>query len=122
MAARFRDGQGREWSVIINGRVMVRARTHGKLNLGDLFSSVANAESGKMSVDPALLLDLCFYGCEHNARIQSHKVDKDEFLEMLSGPTLAEAIRATAEALTECFAAPEQTKEATERTANPTEP
>ena len=117
MAAIFRDAQGRDWSVVVNGRVLVRARTHGSLNIGDLFSAVDPA-SGKMSVDPALLLDLCFYGCEHNARIQSKKVDKDEFLEMLSGSTLIEAIRATGEALAECFAAPAK-KEVPDGDADP---
>lgn len=76
--------------------------------MGDLFSAAASAEGGRVVVDPALLLELCFYGCEHNSRIQTRKVDKDEFLEMLTGKALADAIQATAAALTECFAAPEQ--------------
>lgn len=118
MAANFRDGQGRDWSVVVNGRVLVRARTHGKLNIGDLFTAAGGSIDGRMSVDPALLLDLCYYACEHNSRIQAKKVDKEEFLESLTGPTMIEAIRATGEALAECFSAP--AKKEGEAEKNPT--
>jgi len=116
MAATFKDSRGREWTVLINGRVLVRARNHGKINISDLFSAISESqERGQgIRVDPALLLDLCFYGCEHNSKIQSRKVDKDDFLEALSGEAIPSAIQATAEALTECFSVPSPKDESAE--------
>lgn len=112
--ATFRGKDGKEWTVVIDGFVLSRARSHGKIDLGKVFEGVAKAgaEGGGFPVDPVILLELCFYGCEHNARIKAGKVDKEEFLRMLIGKTLTDALQATAEALGECFSPPESEKKA----------
>lgn len=107
----FRDKMGREWTVVVDGYVLHRARSHGNINLAAVFAGLekaVNAGEGGFTVDPSVLLDLCYYGCEHNARIQAKKVDKQDFLRMLTGKTLADALAATASALGQCFAPPDE--------------
>lgn len=114
MADTFRDAQGRDWTVIITGKQLVRARNHGKINIGDII----NHATGEVSMDPALVLDLCYYGCEHNSRIASGKVSKDEFLESMIGAALLSALEATGSALAKCFAPPAE-KASEENSAAP---
>jgi len=112
--ANFKDASGKEYTIAIDGYVLHRARTHGKLSLTALFDgSQRNAEGG-MLVDPALLIELCYYGCEHNSKIKSGKVTKEEFLRALVGKALTGAIQATADALTECLAPPAESSQETE--------
>jgi hypothetical protein len=125
--ASFRDKQGREWTVVVDGYVLHRARSHGKIDLGSVFAGLARAsELGKegegFPLDPAILLELCFYGCEGNARIRAGKVDKEEFLRMLTGKTMTDAMQATAEALGECFASPKEPEKEGAGEAKETDP
>ena len=115
--ATFKDSANREWTVIIDGAVLVRARTHGGLNIGEVMAAAQKVAPGQPAeVDPALLLDLCYYGCERNSRIVAGKVDKNEFLRSLKGQPMIDAISAAAEALSECFSPGEDTD-----SADPTE-
>lgn len=115
--ATFRDNDGREYSVAIDGYVLSRVRAHGKVSLAALFEQGRDAAA----MDPAILLEICYYGCEHCARIRSGKISKEEFLRALTGRALTDAIRATAEAMAECFAAPDDAAKgsATEETDAP---
>ena len=104
----FYDNKGRQWTVVITGKQLCRARSHGKINLSDLFAGMQASADGKVAVDPVLLLELCYYGCADNARVLAGKVDKDDFLEALTGKALTDALQATAEAMQECFAPPKK--------------
>ena len=99
MDSRFKDSKGREWNVVVDGYVLGRARTHGKLDL----SSVINSAMNGGSIDPAVLLELAFYGCEHHSRIQAGKITKEDFLRSLKGKAMIPALEATASAVAECF-------------------
>jgi len=104
----FKDKQGREYTVVIDGYVLSRARTHGRLSLSDILPQ--RGPDGIMQapkVDPAFMIELCFYGCEHCARIASGKVSKEEFLRSLTGKVMQDAIEATTDALMTCLAPPE---------------
>jgi len=104
MANVFKDTQGREYTVMIDGYVLHRARSLGKLSLTSMFVSDQENQGGKMPLDPVLLIELCYYGCEHSSRIRAGKVSKEQFLRNLVGKSLTDAIQATAEALKDCLA------------------
>jgi len=108
--ASFRDRQGREWTVLVDGYVLHNTRMDGGINLGEVFAGAAKASLTKenVAVDPAILLALCWQGCKHNARVTSGKVDKEDFLRMLTGKVLTDAMEATVAALLECFAPPQE--------------
>lgn len=95
----FKDARGRDWTVVIDGYVLYRARTNGKVDLSAL---TTQAMAGG-AIDPAILVELAFYGCEHQARIQAGKVDKEDFLRALKGAAMVPALEATAGAVMECF-------------------
>jgi hypothetical protein len=102
--AQFKDNVGREYTVAIDGYVLHRARTNGKLSLSGLFEQAQKTESGGGGMpDPAMMLELCFYGCEHCSRIRAGKVTKEDFLRALTGQALLDALTATAEALSVCL-------------------
>lgn len=99
MERTFRDSKGREWTVAVDGYVLYRARTHGKV---DLSAIVKQAMDGG-SIDPGILVELAFYGCEHHSRIEAGKVSKEDFLRALKGSAMQPALEATAAAVMECF-------------------
>jgi hypothetical protein len=99
MGTSFKDLRGREWTVVIDGYVLYRARTDGKVDLGEIVSGAM----GGRKIDPSILVELCFYGCEHHSRIESGKVSKEEFLRTLTGKVMPAALEATADAVAECF-------------------
>ena len=99
MGATFKDARGRDWTVVIDGYVLYRARSDGKVDLSEL---VAGAMAGG-KIDPGILAELCFYGCEHQSRIESGKVTKEDFLRGLKGPVMMAALEATTVAVLECF-------------------
>lgn len=111
--ANFKANDGKEYTVAIDGYVLHRARTHGKLSLTSLFDGSQRNADGGIAIDPALLIELCYYGCEHNAKIKSGKVTKEDFLRSLTGLALTGAIQATAEALTVCLSPPAGTPQET---------
>jgi len=100
MDTSFKDSKGRDWTVVIDGYVLGRARSHGKL---DLSGVINGAMKGNLCPDPAVLLELAFYGCEHHSRIQSGKVTKEDFLRALKGSAMQPALEAAASGLMECF-------------------
>ena len=115
MENRFKDSRGRDWTVIIDGYVLSRARSHGKIDL----STVVNQAMHGGTPDPALLLELCFYGCEHHSRIASGKVDKEEFLRGLKGEIMQPALEASAAALMDCFGVKLEEEEEEEEGSGP---
>jgi len=64
------------------------------------------------------LVELCWLGCRHHARVQADKVSEREFKEGLHGKSLKAAAFATFNALAECFDMPLQLGEQ----SDPTEP
>jgi hypothetical protein len=92
----FRNGDNQEFAVHIDGRVLHRARTHGSVKLGDLSDGV----------DVAVLLELCYYGCEQDPKIRGMGLSKDQFLAKIVGPCFMPAVQATGKALAECFGVP----------------
>lgn len=99
MSHTFKDARAREWTVNVDGYVLYRARTDGDVDLSAL---TAQAMKGG-AIDPAILVELAFYGCEHQARIQAGKVDKEDFLRALHGEAMVPALEAVAAAVMECF-------------------
>ncbi len=101
----FKDAKGRDWTVVVDGYVLYRARTNGKVDLSSLVAgAMQGGEDGKgAKIDPSILLELCYYGCEHHSRIEAGKVTKEDFLRMLKGAVCMEALEATTQAVFECF-------------------
>jgi hypothetical protein len=92
----FRDSQAREWTVYIDGSTLAAARRDG-LKLGELMS-------GEIP-DIGIMLEMAWHGVQHMARIKAgrDRIRKDDFLGMLRGRVLQDAIAATAAALEDCF-------------------
>ena len=100
----FKDNDAREWSLIVDGRVLSRARRLGEVDVGAVIASVR--EEGVPDVGQ--LIDLCFYAAEHNSRIVSGSVDRGTFMRLLWGKCLLPAVDATIAALAECFGMEQQ--------------
>jgi len=124
MGSVFRDNQGRDWTVSIDGYVLYRARTDGQVDLGDLFASfMSQHEAGAaIPIDPIILLELAFYGCEHNTRIAAGKINKEDFLRAMTGPAFTACIGACGNALTECFAGPQGEEQPSDPTSGAESP
>ena len=99
----FRDAEGREWTVVIDGYVLWRARAEGGVDFGSLLRPADVP-------DIAAMLALCYFGCEHNARMRAGKMTREDFLRALCGESLNAAIAATTAALVECLAPPTTTE------------
>lgn len=93
----FRDANGKEWTVCVDGYVLSEARRDG-VNLTDLFSGGIP--------DMGTLLELAWFGVQHMSEFSKGKaaMRKIDFLKMLTGKTLAAATVAVAAALETCFA------------------
>lgn len=99
MDNRFKDSRGRDWTVAIDGYVLYRAKTNGKVDLSNLVNQAMHGGT----IDPAILVELAFYGCEHHSRIEAGKVSKEDFLRALKGEAMTAALEATAAAIATCF-------------------
>lgn len=90
----FRDAENREWTVVVDGYVLSRAREYG-VHIAHLCAGGA--------IDPAALLDLCYCGVQHNSRMKVAPISREDFLRALRGRALSDALQATAQALAECM-------------------
>jgi hypothetical protein len=98
MAATFKDVQGREWTVRITGETLCQATSRGiDLDLNKLMS-------GKLSLQAlGVVLELCWLGVQHNARVAAGQASESDFKAALHGKTMSAALLAAQQALAECF-------------------
>lgn len=94
----FRDTRGRDWTVRITGETICAATGRGiDLDLGKLMG-------GGMSLQAlGVMLELCWLGVQHNARIGAERITEQEFKASLHGHTTTAALEATVAAVAECF-------------------
>ena len=102
MSHDFKDRHGREWQIVIDGYVLHRAKRIGGLDLKELFAgfTLNEEKDGKgIPIDPTVLLELAFFGCEWQAKIKSGEVDIEDFLRAMTRQAFIDCVNACGEAV-----------------------
>jgi len=101
--SRFKDAQGDEWNVVVNGATIKRALDLLKLDLGRLTESFDGKPPllTRLDLEVALLVDVLYCVCLPQA--DQRGIKDEEFAERLDGEALYRAHEALLEALADFF-------------------